>query len=91
MKEMWVRFLGQGDPLEQEMASYSSIPSWEIPWTEETGRLQSMELQKNQTPIEKTVFSTLYNLASFVIVEMWMDLKSVILSDVRKRETTIVY
>jgi len=39
MKEMWVRFLGQGDPLEQEMASYSSIPSWEIPWTEETGRL----------------------------------------------------
>ena len=91
MKEMWVRFLGQGDPLEQEMASYSSIPSWEIPWTEEPGRLQSMEPQKNQTPIEKTVFSTLYNLASFVIVEMWMDLKSVILSDVRKRETTIVY
>ena len=50
-----------------------------------------MEPQKNQTPIEKTVFSTLCNLASFVIVEMWMDIKSVILSDVRKRETIIVY
>ena len=50
-----------------------------------------MEPQKNQTPIEKTVFSTLCNLASFVIVEMWMDLKSVILSDVRKRETITAY
>ena len=45
-----------------------------------------MEPQNNQTPIEKTVFSTLYNLAYFVIVEMWMDLKSAILSEVSQKE-----
>ena len=35
-------FLGQEDPLEEEMATRSSMPAWEIPWTEETGGLQSM-------------------------------------------------
>ena len=38
-----VRSLGQEDPLEKEMATYSSILAWEIPWLEEPGRLQSME------------------------------------------------
>ena len=33
--------LGQEDPLEKEMTTHSSIPAWEIPWTEEPGRLQS--------------------------------------------------
>ena len=33
---------GSGDPLEKEMAAHSSILAWEIPWTEEPGRLQSM-------------------------------------------------
>ena len=37
--EMWVRFLGREDPLEEEMATYSSILAWKIPWTEESGRL----------------------------------------------------
>ena len=32
---MWVQFLGQEDPLEQEMATHSSILAWKIPWTEE--------------------------------------------------------
>ena len=41
-----VRSLGQEDPLEKEMATYSSIPAWEIPWTEEPGGLQSMGLQR---------------------------------------------
>ena len=36
---------GLGSLLEKEMASHSSILAWEIPWTEEPGRLQSMELQ----------------------------------------------
>ena len=45
-QEMWVRSLNQEDPLEKEMASYSSILGWEIPWTEEPGRLQSMRSQK---------------------------------------------
>ena len=33
---------GSGDPLEEEMATYSSILAWRIPWTEEPGRLQSI-------------------------------------------------
>ena len=39
MQEMWVRFLGQEDPLEKEMATHSSILVWEIVWTEEPGGL----------------------------------------------------
>ena len=34
MQETSVRFLGQEDPLEKEMATHSSIPAWRIPWTE---------------------------------------------------------
>ena len=41
--------LGQGDPLEEEIATHSSVLAWEIPWTEESGRLQSMVLQKSWT------------------------------------------
>ena len=43
---MWVQSLGQEDPLEQEMATHSSIHAWRIPWIEEPGRLQSMRLQR---------------------------------------------
>ena len=43
-QETWVLSLGCEDPLEKEMATHSSILSWEIPWTEEPGRLQSMRL-----------------------------------------------
>ena len=39
--ETWVRFLGWEDPLEKEMATYSSILAWRLPWTEEAGGLQS--------------------------------------------------
>ena len=42
MQETQVRFLGQEDPLEKEMATDSSILAWRIPWTEEPGGLQSM-------------------------------------------------
>ena len=41
-KETWLRSLGQEDPLEEEMATHSSIFPWRIPWTEEPGGLQSM-------------------------------------------------
>ena len=44
MQEVWVRSLGQEDPLEKEMATHSSILAWEIPWTEEPGGLPSMGL-----------------------------------------------
>ena len=42
LQEMQVRSLDQQDPLVNEMATHSSILAWEIPWTEELGRLQSM-------------------------------------------------
>ena len=41
-QETRVRFLGQKDPLEKEMATHSSILAWRIPWTEEPGGLQSV-------------------------------------------------
>ena len=47
--EMKVQFLIQEDPLEKEMATHSIVLAWEIPWTEEPGRLQSMGSQKSQT------------------------------------------
>ena len=46
MQETWVQSLGQEDPLEEGMATHSSVLAWEIPWTEEPGRLQSMGLQR---------------------------------------------
>jgi len=39
MQEMQVRYLGRGNPLEEEMGPYSSILVWKIPWTEEPGGL----------------------------------------------------
>ena len=45
-QEMWVRSLGQQNPLEEEMATHSSILAWKIPWTEEPDELQSMGLQR---------------------------------------------
>ena len=46
IKEMWVRSLGQEDPLEKGMATHSSILSWRIPQTEESGGLQSIGCQR---------------------------------------------
>ena len=42
-----VSSLGQEDPLEQELATHSSILAWKIPWTEEPGSLQSMRSQES--------------------------------------------
>ena len=41
MQETWVQSQGEEDPLEEEMATHSSILAWKIPWTEEPGGLQS--------------------------------------------------
>jgi len=46
MKETWVQSLGLEDPLQEKMATHSSILAWRIPWTEEPGSLQSMGLQR---------------------------------------------
>ena len=45
-QETQIQLLGWNDPLEKEMAIHSSILVWEIPWTEETGLLQSMGSQR---------------------------------------------
>ena len=45
VQETWVQFLDWEDSLDKEMATHSSILAWKIPWTEEPGGLQSMELQ----------------------------------------------
>ena len=44
--ETWIWSMSQEDPLEKEMAIHSLILAWEIPWTEEPGRLQSMGSQR---------------------------------------------
>ena len=49
MQETQVQFLGLEDPLEKEMATHSRILAWEIPWTQEPGRLQSMGMEKSWT------------------------------------------
>ena len=46
MQETWIRSLNEEDPLEEEMATHSSILAWRIPWTEKPGRLQSMRSQR---------------------------------------------
>ena len=59
MQEMRVQSLGQEDLLEKEMATYSSVLVWEIPWTEEPGRLQFMVLQKSQTQLSNQTTNVL--------------------------------
>jgi len=49
VQEMKVRSLGWEDPLGKKMATHSTIPAWEIPWTEEPGGLQSMGSQELDT------------------------------------------
>ena len=47
VQETQVQSLGQEDPLEEEMATHSSILAWRIPWAEEPGGLQSMGSQES--------------------------------------------
>ena len=47
MQETWVRSLGWEDPLEEGMATHSSVLAWRNPWTEEPGMLQSMGSQRS--------------------------------------------
>ena len=49
VQETWVLSLGWENPLEEGMATHSSILAWRIPWTEEPGGLQTMESQRVDT------------------------------------------
>ena len=57
MRETQVLSLGQEDPLEKEMAIHSSSIAWKIPWTEESGRLQSMVVTKSRTGLSDFTFT----------------------------------
>ena len=59
MQETWVQFLAWEDPLEEGMATHPSILTWRIPWTEESGGLQSRGSQ-----IEKLIWVHYYELNS---------------------------
>ena len=54
MQETQVLTLDREDPLEKEMATHSNVLAWEIPWTEEPGELQSVELQKSQARLSNS-------------------------------------
>ena len=49
MQEMGVQSQGLEDPQEKEMATHSTVLAWKTPWTEEPGRLPSMESQEQDT------------------------------------------
>ena len=59
MQETWVRSLGREDPLENEMATHSSILAWKISWTKEPGRLQSMGSKRVRHDWETNTYFTL--------------------------------
>ena len=67
MQETWVRFLGQEDPLEKEMATHFSILAWRIPWTEELGKLKSMSCKESDMTEQLTLslFIIVYPLLKF--------------------------
>ena len=52
MWETWVQSLGGEDSLEKLMVTHSSILAWEIPWTEDPGRIQTMGSQKSWTELK---------------------------------------
>ena len=63
MQKTRIQSLGQEDPLKEEMATHSSILAWEIPWTEQPGRLQTMGLQESDT----TEWLSTHTLISYLI------------------------
>ena len=62
-RQIQIQSLGQEDPLEEDVATYSSLLAWRIPWTEEPGRLQSEGLQRVDTAEwPSTAHMQLYNM-----------------------------
>ena len=79
VKETWVRFLSQEDPLEKGMATHSSIFAWKIPWTEEPVWLQCLGSQRDTpeplTPTLwdlSTIFSHSFFLTSYYASQFWL-------------------
>ena len=71
-QEMRVRSLGQEDPLEEEIATHSSILAWKIPWTEEPGRLKSMgHKESDRTKRLSTVLIFLGETVLKTVMKIW--------------------
>ena len=51
MRETWVQFLGREDPLEEGLATHSSIHAWRIPWTKDSWWVAVRGIAKNQTQL----------------------------------------
>ena len=69
-QETRVRFLGLEDPLDEEMATHSSILPWKVSWTEDPGELQSMGLQRirhNWTTDHTHIHTELWNMTNVYI------------------------
>ena len=64
-QDMWVPSLGREDPLDEGMATHSSILTWRVPWTEEPGGLQSLGLLRVGHDLV-TKQHQLYKLVSFL-------------------------
>ena len=68
VRQSWVRSLGWEDPLEEGTATHSNILAWRTPWTEESGRLQSMGLQskaaRGKVMVSSSVFGVLTGFSS---------------------------
>ena len=60
MQAIWVRFLGQEDPLEKEMATHSNILAWKIPGMEEPGRATVHGVARSRTRLSDFTFLSLY-------------------------------
>ena len=65
MRKTWVQSLGQEDPLEKGMATYSSILAWRIPWTEEHGRTTVYGVAKSQIQLSNFHFSETRKLQNY--------------------------
>ena len=74
-QETWVQSLSQEDPLEKRMATHSSILAWRIPWTEEHGGVQSMELQRVRQDWVTNNF-IYHSIRSFIIAEEFSALET---------------
>ena len=73
MQETWIRSLGQKDPLEKGMETHSSILAWRIPWTEESGGLQPMGLQRiRHNGVANTLIFSLSHVQEFVVYHIYI-------------------
>ena len=75
MQETWIRSLRWEGPLEEGMATHSSILPGEFLWTEEPGRLQSMGLQESDATERLSTSTALFGIYIFIFGEMDHKLK----------------